>query len=171
MIGIGNPNAQIYFYIENVPPLNQYQTLNDITPVQTGDIANISALTGNHWRKIFNVMAKLAFELDDELAPTWQSLRDNSLLQKDSNYCLCFLAPNYLNMALNKLHIVLGKTYATSSGIAEKCHWLTSSFAINESKQIIISPYFDYRQLSNVKITQLVQLIRQLREFNAPYSN
>lgn len=162
MRGFGNNNASIYLYIENTPPLEQYQTLNTVKPLASGEIANIAKLTGNHWRKIFNVLAKLVFELENTSFERWQILRDDALLQNNSNYCLRFDTPAFAPLDCNKVHIILGKTYATKLGIAEQCYWLTPYFAINQNKKIIVCPYFDYRQLSNVKITQLVQLIKPL---------
>lgn len=162
MKGFGNNNASIYLYIENTPPLEQYQTLDTVKPLASGEIANIANLTGNHWRKIFNVLAKLVFELENTSFERWQLLRDDALLQNNSNYCLRLDAPIITKLDCNKVHIILGKTYATKLEIAEQCHWLTPYFAINQNKKIIICPYFDYRQLSNIKITQLVQLIKSL---------
>lgn len=170
MIGIGSSNANIHIYIENTPPLPQYQALTSVTPLSPGDIANIAALTGNHWRKIFNVLAKLAFELTSEDHKTWQNLREQSLLQTNSNYCLYFSAPTTSQLSKPGIHIIMGKTYATLLNLHQSAHWLTPFFAINEQKKLIICPYFDYRQLSNIKITQLVGLINNL-ESNAQYSN
>lgn len=162
MKGFGHCNASIHFYIENIPPLEQYTALNIVKPLKAGEIANIAELTGNHWRKIFNVFAKLAFELESYSFTRWQELRDQTLLQQHSNYCLRFDAPTLKHLDNNKIHVILGKTYATKLTIAEQCHWLTPYMAINQDKRIIVCPYFDYRQLSNVKITQLVQLIKSL---------
>jgi len=164
VVGFGSENAHIYFYIENIPPLPQYQKLQTIQSLLQGDIAYIANATGNHWRKIFNVMAKVVFELEQFDYPTWQTLRDDALLQKNSPYCLSFTPPISNTLDDNKVHIILGKTYATKLGYADKCYWLTPHFAINEKEQIIICPYFDYRQLSNIKITQLVQLIKPLSQ-------
>jgi len=173
-IGFGVSKAKIHIYIENIPPLPEYENLSSIHPLEVEDIHRIGQLTGNHWRKIFNVFAKLIFEYHPENFTSWQSLRDTYLLQKHSNECLIF-SPVYFdqiksnkensddkNEANKTISIIMGKTYAKKLAIAEKCYWLSESFAIHENKNVIICPYFDYRQLSNVKITQLVQLIKQL---------
>ncbi|XPF93758.1 DUF6942 family protein [Colwellia sp. RE-S-Sl-9] len=170
IIGLGNINANLRVYIENIPPLPQYQNLTLVNPMQNGDIQQIGQLTGNHWRKIFNVFAKLLFEYHPEKFVTWQNLRDESLLQKQSNACLLFSGVTFEEIKLEDVHsteskmitIIMGKTYANKLGIDKHCYWLSESFAINATKNIIICPYFDYRQLSNIKITQLVQLIKQL---------
>lgn len=163
MYGIGNANALIQLYIENPPPLDQYKQLTYIKPIESNEIPEIAQSTGNHWRKIFNVLAKLVHELEQTSFNTWQSLRDMTLLQRSSNYCLRFDAPIRRDLSKQNVHIIIGKTYATQLGFADACYWLTPYFAINEKEQVIICPYFDYRQLTNEKISQLVKLIKPLR--------
>lgn len=167
--GFGATNAKIQVYIENTPPLPEYQELSLIKPLEVNDVARIGQLTGNHWRKIFNVFAKLLFEYSPNNFTTWQSLRDEYLLQVQSNEQLIFSPISYEEIitkkddqSYNVISLIMGKTYANKLGIDEYCYWLSESFAINTKKRIIICPYFDYRQLSNIKITQLVQLIKQL---------
>lgn len=162
MIAIGNSNAVIKVYIENRPPLAPYQTLEYCLPLTENDIANIANETGNHWRKIFNVYAKLIFELSPNGFGTWQQFREGLLLQKQSDQCLVFSAPELIYPA-TELSIIMGKSYATKLGLAQKCHWVTPYFAINQDLKLIICPYFDYRQLSNEKIIQLVALIKQVK--------
>ena len=162
MHALGNASAAIKIYIENKPPLAPYQTLDYCLALKKGDIAAIAEQTGNHWRKIFNVYAKICFELDSLNCPTWQQLREGYLLQENSDQCLVFSPPCIVKPP-TELTIIMGKTYATTLGLAQKCHWLTPYFAINESLKLIVCPYFDYRQLSNEKITQLVALIKQLQ--------
>jgi arsenate reductase-like glutaredoxin family protein len=188
-VGLGNDNANIIFYIRNRPPLKTYQNLNSIKPLIPGEISHICQETGNHWRKIFNVYAKLLFELSADKFSSWQQLRDEQLLQAHSQHCLLFSAPNlttnyttdityYQTTNSNsqatyiadlkkekpntKLHIVLGKGYAQELSLANESTWLSDDFAINAEFGLIICPYFDYRQLSNIKIIQLAGLIKQL---------
>tara|TARA_B110000211_G_scaffold234757_1_gene306092 strand:+ start:25443 stop:26042 length:600 start_codon:yes stop_codon:yes gene_type:complete len=175
-IGLGDSNAEIIFYIKNRPPLACYQNLTNVQPMVSNEITHICHETGNHWRKVFNVYAKLLFELAPEEFSTWQQLRDNRLLQADSQHCLLFSAPDIspqLSSEVSsevssvadkkrKLHIILAKGYSEQLGISNRCTWLSQDFAINAELGIIICPYFDYRQLSNKKITQLSGLISQL---------
>lgn len=183
--GLGNDNANIIFYIRNRPPLETYQNLNSVKPLSPGEISHICQETGNHWRKIFNVYAKLLFELSANKFSSWQQLRDEQLLQVQSQHCLLFSAPSFttnttpcqpetsnlqtahvadFTMAKpkKKLHIVLGKGYAQELNLCNQSTWLSDDFAINPELGLIICPYFDYRQLSNVKIIQLAGLIKQL---------
>ena len=179
-VGLGNSNAKIIFYIRNRPPINTYQNLTSVKALLPDEIAHICQETGNHWRKIFNVYAKLLFEFAPQKFPSWQKLRDEFLLQEQSDNCLLFSAPNLpithttvskthgspTIVPNKKLHIILGKGYAEQLGLCNECTWLSHDFAINIELGIIICPYFDYRQLSNIKITQLTGLIRQLYRFD-----
>jgi len=168
--GFGATNATINVYIENIPPLPEYQELSSVNALQPGDVARIGQLTGNHWRKIFNVFAKLLFEYSPQNFTSWQLLRDEYLLQVNSNEQLLFSPVSFdelkekqnADQTNHTISLIMGKTYANKLGIDEHCYWLSESFAINTKKRIIICPYFDYRQLSNIKITQLVQLMKQL---------
>jgi len=166
-VGLGNRDAKLVFYIRNRPPLPAYQNLTNICPLVAGEIAHICLETGNHWRKIFNVYAKLLFELQPKQFTSWQNLRDTALLQAESDQCLLFSTPKLMadlsgDKAAKKLHVILGKGYAEQLGLSQDCTWLSDDFAINAPLSIIICPYFDYRQLSNKKISQLTGLIQQL---------
>tara|TARA_R110000868_G_scaffold27699_5_gene104816 strand:- start:1848 stop:2423 length:576 start_codon:yes stop_codon:yes gene_type:complete len=172
-IGFGDINAKLIFYIKNRPPLALYQNLSTVKPLASNEIAYICHETGNHWRKIFNVYAKLLFELCPEQFSSWQQLRDKALLQTDSNHCLLFSPPELCTLGLStantlarqdnkKLQVILGKGYSEHLGLSSNCTWLSHDFAINTELGIIICPYFDYRQLSNKKISQLSGLIKQL---------
>jgi hypothetical protein len=61
----------------------------------------------------------------------------------------------------------MGKQYAIDMGYHEYQHEglvrLDNDFVIWPTKKLIICPYFDYRQLSNVKIERLVELIRSVQ--------
>jgi hypothetical protein len=160
LIGLGNKQAYLKVYIENRPPLAEYQCLQEVRPLISEEIANVVQQAGNHWRKIFNVYAKLIFAIEPIGFSTWQQLRDSHLLQDNSEQCLLFSPPIF--NSVRDIHIVMGRTYASKLALSDDCYWLTPEFAINEHKQLIICPYFDYRQLSNRKIAQLVQLIRPL---------
>ncbi len=160
-IGLGRDKSPLCIYIENIPPLEQYQSLQKVITLKEYDIYNIGQQTGNHWRKIFNVYAKLIFEINNGQHSTWQDFRDKDLLQSHSNENLFFSPPHFDTLSENQVHIIMGKTYAKKLNLDTQCFWLSEYFAINEEKRLIISPYFDYRQLSNIKIKQLASLIKK----------
>lgn len=89
-------------------------------------------------------------------AQSWQAYRDTQLLQAGCNEALLFSPPSFVHR--DRIHIIAGKTYAGELGI-ESLEWLDTRFAVSESQRLIVSPYLDYRQLSNERITRLVELI------------
>ena len=135
------------------------------------EITQIGIACGNGWRKVFNVYSKLLYTLDSKVflfsgcAPTWQTYRDNFLLQQGSGTALLF-SPPVLIPDSDTIHIISGKTYAKSlinSGqLVTSLIWLDEYFAIDVAKRVIVCPYFDYRQLSNQKIEYLAMLMKQL---------
>ncbi|AWB69070.1 hypothetical protein C2869_17510 [Saccharobesus litoralis] len=159
----------------NRPPLEFYQHLDSVHGMQAGEIKFIADKTGNHWRKIFNVYAKFIAELWPEKLndyARWQDLRDNFLLRENSHTSLIFsnlLLDKISSKPQNTLHLICGRQYgiqlAKQAGIT--LTWLlreddvgNGEFAWSQQHNVMICPYFDYRQLSNVKIKRLVELIK-----------
>lgn len=177
VFGLGDPSAQLKVYIANRPDFADYSTVTTVKPLVKGEIQQIGQACGNGWRKVFNVYAKLVFALNTESlvplngADTWQVFRDNFLLQHSSNTSLVFSAPQtFLINGKNSpsIHIIMGKTYGKSLGLPSTLHWLDSEFAVDVSNKLLVCPYFDYRQLSNIKIIRLVELITQLHSGKIP---
>lgn len=169
--GLGAINARLKVYIDNRPPLEQYQQLNSVVYLQEGEVLEIGRLTGNHWRKIFNVYAKLCFEINPENFNSWQELRDRQLLQHNSEQALLFHQASFHKYikqgSKDDIHIIMGRTFGSSiintPPYSTDLLWLNEEFAINKAFKLIICPYFDYRQLSNIKISFLVNLINSLK--------
>tara|TARA_B110000046_G_scaffold155928_1_gene166474 strand:+ start:360 stop:926 length:567 start_codon:yes stop_codon:yes gene_type:complete len=181
----------IKVYLANRPPLPEYQKIPMVGDLPLGEIKRIGTETGNHWRKIFNVYAKLMYRLaektNDEILlshSSWQQYRDHALLQLDSGTELHFSptiiikAPRLEKLDAGAIHLVMGKAFAeeflaatlanaTHDGLAEdpyrSLQWLDNDFALHRTLNIIVCPYFDYRQLSNQKIETLVELIISLQ--------
>ncbi|PTY38533.1 hypothetical protein BGP77_11710 [Saccharospirillum sp. MSK14-1] len=160
--GLGDPDFTFAVHIGNRPPMPEFDHLDGLREVSPGDIARIVKATGNHWRKIFNIYAKLIFELNSGQQGSWQDFRDQQLLQKGSALALLFSKPNLLPDDKNIIQIITGKTYAEELGLLSKTVEVQAGFFVVEDSKIIITPYFDYRQLSNQKITRLVSLIQSL---------
>ncbi len=171
-VGLGQVStlACINVYIANRPPLDQYQNLDDLLALKNGDITYIAQHTGNHWRKIFNVYAKFLFILWqkkntlDAAITSWQEYRDHCLLQAHSQEALLFCPPN-LSESNHTVHIIMGKQYGAELGFSREDKnmvILDKDFSVYPDKKIILCPYFDYRQLSNIKIDKLVQLVLEL---------
>jgi len=170
--GLGDQYAQFNVYIANLPEFSEYLNLEYIQPLSAGEIHAIGQACGNGWRKVFNVYAKLLFALNAESivslqgSHNWQYFREHVLLQNLSNTSLLFSAPQLTNdkdINSNIVHIIMGKTYAKSLNLPHSLTWLDHEFAIDIHSKLLVCPYFDYRQLSNIKIMRLVELIKQLR--------
>jgi hypothetical protein len=157
--GLGDENARFNVYIENRPPLDEYEQLWCIKALEQGDIANIAQQTGNHWRKIFNVYAKLVFALDAKKNSSWQSYRDDFLLSKKSEQALLFSRPDFQKQGI---HIITGRTYAQSLQLDAQLISIDADFQMDIKKRLLVVPYFDYRQLSNEKLMRLVGLIQSI---------
>lgn len=180
-IGFGDKNYNFAVYIGNIPPMSEYQELTQIQALQQGEIESINQACGNGWRKVFNVYAKVLYALDKNnfgfsaLAPSWQEYRDKYLLQADSKTGLLFSPPK-LNKSKNSLaqslsespcvHVICGKTHAKdlieSHNLALNLHWLDDEFAIDIQQRVVVCPYFDYRQLSNIKVIRLAELLSKI---------
>lgn len=177
LVGLGDPFAQFKVYIANRPDFADYSNLTTVKPLSLGEIQEIGLACGNGWRKVFNVYAKLVFALKIEslvalqAAQSWQSFRDQILLQSASNTSLVFSAPtsstNYQKTS-GSIDIIMGKTYAKSLNLPTTLRWLDHEFAVDLDNRLLVCPYFDYRQLSNIKIIRLVELIKQLRKGQIP---
>ena len=113
----------------------------------------------------------------------WQILRDKALLTQFCGHQLVFTPPRIVfdeavcpldsNEACDVApvpkaeavvwHIVMGRTYARElerQKLVPALHWLDTDFAVNPDQRLIVCPYFDYRQLTNAKISRLVGLLK-----------
>ena len=171
-IGLGCTGFTIAVYIQNRPNMPEYQQLAGVSSLVSSEIEAINSACGNGWRKVFNVYAKLLYALDQKhfnystFASSWQSYRDRILLQHNSHTALLFSTPK-IDKNNKTLHIICGKTYAKhmldSGQLVANLVWLDNEFAIDKSKNLIVCPYFDYRQLSNIKIEKLACLLKDLK--------
>ena len=171
-IGFGDSNFNFAVYIENRPNMLEYQRLTAVTALVKDEISAINQSCGNGWRKVFNVYAKLLYALDKEYfdfstqAPTWQNYRDKYLLKAQSKTALLFSAPQ-LEPSKDIVHIICGKGHAkaliNNGELNANLVWLDDEFAIDSKNKLIVCPYFDYRQLSNIKIEHLAELLRSLK--------
>lgn len=164
--GLGDEDALLKVYIANRPAFDFHGSVDGFCAVKKGDIYACGQACGNGWRKVFNVYAKLVYAAalpifgSTEYA-CWQDYRDKKLLQSGARTSLMFAAPT-LKAQTFDIHVVMGRTYAKTLSFANDLQWLDDEFAINQKLRVIVCPYFDYRQLSNIKIVRLVELIRSL---------
>ncbi|QYJ74449.1 DUF6942 family protein [Shewanella sp. FJAT-52076] len=176
-VGLGDDHYQLGVCIANRPPFMGLAELANCRTLVSGEIKAIGDACGNGWRKVFNVYAKLmwamaADELIKKALPavatvsqfdSWQAYRDAMLLQPNCGTALLFSSP--LEARPGPLYLVMGKGYGTAFSDREngglQLEWLSERFAIDRHRRLIVCPYFDYRQLSNQRIDELVVLIRR----------
>lgn len=167
--GLGKSTSAFRVYIKNRPDYAPFDDCASVIPVEKGTLHEIGLRCGNGWRKVFNVYAKLLYALDyrslKDFHASWQDYRDTALLQKDSDTALLFSEPSRDDSGTS-VRIVMGKHYALALDLPEDVRWLDNEFAIGLQSRLIVCPYFDYRQLSNIKIIRLVELIGQLENTN-----
>ncbi len=160
MVGVGDRHYRVAVCIGNCPDMPEFQTLDSLKPLEYGDIQRIVDATGNHWRKIFNIFAKLMYQLDKHTETTWQDYRDCILLQQGCGHALIFSSFESLPPSDGAFLIVAGKSYAKELGVFESVKLLGEGIYIDTSANVIVTPYFDYRQLSNRKLDMLISLIK-----------
>ncbi|QYJ84944.1 hypothetical protein K0I73_11855 [Shewanella mesophila] len=137
---LGSETAKIGFYLPNPPNLPA-----DWDGASKVNIEELITLNGNHWRKIFVIMAKIVCPNND-----WRDYLPLLLQQNESiHFGQSTLCPNA------KIHLVCGQ----QSALALSLDILTEpqSFrVINQSnQQIYLLPYLDYRQCPNHTIASL----------------
>ena len=169
--GLGDVNAILRIYVANPPPMPGYNNLQQVRPLNQGEIDAIGYHCGNGWKKVFNVYAKLVFALPQDWRPDlknatcWQDFRDNSLLQADSQTSLLFSPPQFVPGDESVLHVIAGRLHARqlqkNQYLSGGLTWLDEAFAINERYRVVVCPFLDYRQLSNEKILQVADLVSQ----------
>jgi hypothetical protein len=172
-VGFGDKDFTIAVYIANKPNMVEYQNLFEVLPLVTGEIDLINQACGNGWRKVFNVYAKFLFSIDKPIfdfiveQDSWQAYRDKQLLQNQQKVALLF-SPPLLKPDKKQLHIITGKGHAKTlikqGKLVDNLVWLDDEFAVDKQHNLIVCPYFDYRQLSNSKIVRLIAIINSLAE-------
>lgn len=161
--GLGVSPWHFAFCINNVIPIDDYSSFAGVRALAPGEINYIVKRCSNHWRKLFNVYAKCLFEMGwgeqaSHKADTWQEYRDLHLLQQHSNEALLFSAPTSQPQGVR---VIAGKTYGLGLTWPRQPDNLGEGFYAWPELKTFISPYLDYRQLSNQRITKLVKLINQ----------
>lgn len=161
-VGFGSSEFKYAVYFEHKPPIEPYLAHTELTPLSKSELDFILANTSNNWRKIFNCFAKLSFALEPDHCKSWQALRDTQLLSEHQPFALLFSKPDLTQT--ETIHIISGRTYAAKLDLPVELTWLSPQFAINKKCKLIVSPYFDYRQLSNERLEILIKLIKGLAD-------
>ncbi|WP_144209033.1 DUF6942 family protein [Shewanella donghaensis] len=159
---LGAENAELAFYLPT-PPV----TTTSWHWQKPDAIEQIIKDNGNHWRKIFTIMAKIAAAND---APdSWRECRDlifnnsKKLASVPVNFSQCNIIINATELNTHsQVHIICGQE---ALGKIHDPSFKSAAVAIDDKQkimaheQILITPYLDYRQFPNVLIEQLRQYL------------
>jgi len=163
LLGFGNPSARLRFVVENPPPMSQYQNLSTVLPLSTQQRVLIEQECGNHWKKIFACLAKISHPIFGQINGTWQDYRQEHLLRSGGNEALLFhhkgLGLSDLLAKPNQVTLIMGKRLSQLLAIDDSPCEKGDFFEVADTS-VLITPYPDYRQLSNVKIDRLITLIK-----------
>ena len=115
---------------------------------QRPDATALVAANSNHWRKIVNLLAKVASPVADD----WRHFRDESLFEKTA---LCF-APALSGQEC--WHWIGGKdNLQRFAGMEHNACPLAGApgVAVDTEARLLLTPYPDYRQLSNALVEKV----------------
>ncbi|SHE66993.1 hypothetical protein SAMN04487965_0396 [Microbulbifer donghaiensis] len=138
---LGAPYPRLALYLPHRP--------NDLAQLLDAPSASaLIAANSNHWRKIVTLLAKIASPVADD----WRNFRDQALFQQTA---LCF-APQLSDTAA--WHWIGGKdNLQRFANLHHNAQPLPNSpeVLIDPEKQLLLTPYPDYRQLSNALVAQI----------------
>ena len=138
---LGAPHPRMTLYLPHRP--NGMAQLVEAPSAQA-----LTAANSNHWRKIVTLLAKIA----SPDAEVWRHFRDGELFRQTA---LCF-APRLNNKA--SWHWIGGKDNLQRFGeLQHRAQPLAGSpdILIDPDKHLLLTPYPDYRQLSNALVSQI----------------
>ena len=137
---LGSDTAKIGFYLPNPPNLPA-----DWHESSKIDIEELITLNGNHWRKIFVIMAKILCPNND-----WRDYLPQLLQQNES---LHFGKSTFCPHA--KIHLVCGQQSARALSLDILTEPQSFRLINQFNQQIYLLPYLDYRQCPNHTIESL----------------
>lgn len=142
-LGASADEANYVFLLPNRPVLPSSMDFN------RPDVSRMIELNGNHWRKIFTIMAKLTSPSYD----LWKVFRDTELL-----------ASVGIAFSLDQIHkfkgtvFVVGNTFRDDLPVASSAQEIGDVHTSFVCLPHVWCPYLDYRQFPN-------SLIEALREY------
>jgi hypothetical protein len=153
----------LILYLPNKPDINKYKTKRVLKNLKGGEICEIIAFTGNHWRKIFSIFSKLSLGLNPTRSNTWQLYRDEVLLTSHGGEVIKF-SKKLTKISDRTIHIVTGQNYSKQFDLSfDRFKKIDEEGRILNYQNIYMTPYFDYRQFPNVLIDILIGHIKDSR--------
>ena len=145
-LGASADEADYVFLLPNRPVL---PSVVDMSFLKKPDVSILIELNGNHWRKIFTIMAKLSVPNYD----LWKVFRDKELFTKVG-----------IAFSLDQLSdfkgvvFIVGNTFRDELPVADFAQEIGAVHTSFVCLPYIWCPYLDYRQFPNI-------LIEALREY------
>ncbi|ABC28346.1 conserved hypothetical protein [Hahella chejuensis KCTC 2396] len=162
--GIGDSRPLLILYTPHRPPMPQYEQMEGYRCGIPGETEVIIKETGNHWRKIFSIFAKITqgvlFPEED-----WRAVRDRRLFTEGGATALLF-QQHLLETPTDHqppLHFIGGQQFAEGfSTLSQTPQALEEDGRILRAGNVYLTPYLDYRQFPNALIaTLLADIARQ----------
>lgn len=139
----------LILYLPNRPDVVIYRNKKKLKNLESGAIQSIISLTGNHWRKIFSIFAKISFGITDCDSNSWQEYRDEELLSKTGQEAINF-NHRIEQKSEPMIHIISGKKHLENFDLSFDNFKKVDDFGrILKFENIYLTPYFDYRQFPN----------------------
>ena len=141
---LGPPRSALVLYLPHRP-----QGLDEL--IQAPDAQQLIENNSNHWRKIVTLLAKVASPHEE-----WRNFRDDALF---AHAALCF-APRLADGP--GWHWIGGKENLQRfniEGLNAKPLRGAPEVALDYEKRVLLTPYPDYRQLSNATVAEIRQAL------------
>jgi hypothetical protein len=153
--------VDIAFYLPNTPAFPANWHLE-----QANAIEKLIQLNGNHWRKIFTIMAKLCCTQSPQ-SKAWQQVRATLFSSHQPNSYQPTSLSKRLHMGattidpLAKWHIICGQQAREDLGLTlwSKPAFFDEQEKVSREQYHLFTPYLDYRQFPNRLIEQVHSLI------------
>ena len=154
--GIGSTKPQLVLYIDKRPSVASVLQLEKLRPAFTGEVPALIEKCGNHWRKIFSILAKLSFGLDTRGCCSWQHYRDEVLLTEQGAEALLF-CNELKEFSSQPFHLIGGERFFKEFDFAgEDFCELDAAGKVRFSGRVFQTPYFDCRQFPNALIEEVI---------------
>ena len=149
-------DKKLILYTASRPPMARFDDVKSLT-LCSGEVVEIITECGNHWRKIFSILAKLSFALSEHNCKTWQDYRDQVLLSEEGNEIIVF-GHQLIEASEESIHLISGqKHFAEFNLDLEPFQPLDLEAKVLSNGKILQTPYFDYRQFNNALIDQVLE--------------
>lgn len=142
-LGACTDEADFVFLLPNRPVL---PSSVDVSFLKKPDVPSLIELNGNHWRKIFTIMAKLTAPTYD----SWKVFRDKELLNKVGIVFSLDQLCDYKGVIF-----IVGNTFRDELPVADSAQEVGETHTSFVYLPYIWCPYLDYRQFPNILIEAL----------------